>query len=170
MWEICPRLQPLDAFRGQIGLRFSADADPTREPVYSFDVRGQVLHGRIDDARLPFALTDVRGAFKLNQDGVVIEEISARSGRSTFVLRGRQDGYGAGSHLSLNGLGKRIVLDPQMVTAMPPAWRQAWANYQPAGEVDAAVQLDYAENVWRPDDILRTNHPAHSHQRGVVAL
>ncbi|NIL97861.1 MAG: hypothetical protein GTO62_12240 [Planctomycetales bacterium] len=158
-------LRPLEPFRGNVALSFRADADPARQPHYHFDVRGTLSRGRIDDQRLPYPLTDVSGTVRLDQNGYKIENMTARSGRTVLSLTGRQNGYGPGSHLLLEGRGQRVVLDQQMVQAMPPHWQEIWHKYQPAGEVNADVKLEFDGERWRPEFIVECADAAFTHHR-----
>jgi hypothetical protein len=163
--EIGNWLRPVKPFRGHVVLNFRVDSDPQRERPLHFDVRGRLSRGRIDDERLPYPLTDVNGSIRLNQNGVEIEDVSARSGRTTLWLHGRQMGYGEGSHLSLQGNGRRLVLDQQMVEAMPEKWQRIWNKYLPAGEVDATVKLEHDGHRWHPELTVDCTNVSFTHYR-----
>ncbi|MDH3718901.1 MAG: hypothetical protein OES79_12340, partial [Planctomycetota bacterium] len=158
-------LRPLEPFRGTVALSFRADADPARQPHYHFDVHGTLSRGRIDDQRLPYPLTDVNGTVRLTQDGYTIENITARSGRTVLSLSGRQNGYGPHSRLLLEGRGQRVVLDQQMVQAMPPKWQEIWHKYQPSGEVNADVKLEFDGDKWLPELVIECADAAFTHYR-----
>ena len=78
---LATKLSPLGDLRGQADLAFQVDYDPAAAVPLRFDVSGQLARGRIDDPRLPQALTDIRAAVRLNNAGYAIDDLTARSGR-----------------------------------------------------------------------------------------
>ena len=149
--DVDQRLVAIDPLRGHLAVTFHADHHPDRPRPFQFDARALLSGGRIDDARLPFPLTDVTGSVRINQDGVIIDDLTARSGRTQFWIHGRQDGFDPGGTLSLEGKAQRLVLDGQLVNSLPAAWKEAWNQYLPSGEVNATFRLDHDGTTWRPE-------------------
>lgn len=144
-------LQPLQSVRGNAAISFRVDHDATRDKPYWFDVETQVRRGRIDDRRLPYPLADVNGLVRLTHDGIEIDHLTARSGRTQFWLRGRQIGYGEAPPRSLNLQAQRLVLDQHLADVMPLLWQQAWNKFLPAGEINATMALEFDGKQWKPD-------------------
>jgi len=161
--ELCPelhaslpgnlagQLEPLASIRGDGRLRFHATRDVQRTPQIRFDCRGQITRGRIDHARLPYPLTDLKARFQCDNNGVVIEDVTARNGRTTLHGSGRIFGYRSTSPLSLQVSARRVLIDSQFADVMPPSLRTCWYDYLPDGEVDADVKLDFDGRTWRPE-------------------
>ncbi|MGB6045140.1 MAG: AsmA-like C-terminal region-containing protein [Pirellulales bacterium] len=158
-------LRPAEVFRGTVPLTFRVDNDPLREQPYQFDISGTLQRGRIDDRRLPYPITDVSGNVRFTQDGFLLENIAARSGRTILSLKGHQNGYGPTSHLFLEGEGQSIELEQQLVQLMPPEWQQIWNKYQPAGQIDTHIKLEHDGTSWRPELTVNCTNLAFTHYR-----
>jgi len=162
--EICPELQgalPADmaqrlgglvGVRGEGKMRFSVTKDASLVPDIRFDVRGQITRGRIDHARLPYPLTDLKARFRCNNDGVTIDEVTARNGRTTVSCSIRRVGYEAASPIYIAVNARRLLVDYQFAEVMPDALRACWYHYLPEGEIDADVKLRFDGRNWTPDE------------------
>ncbi len=144
-------LRPIESVTGQAALQFRADYQAGRTRPLNFDIRVQLERGRLDDRRLPWPLTDVTGSILLTQEGISIENMAARSGRTAVWLRGYQRGYGGGRPLSLKLQVNRLVLDSQLFATLPGNVSDIWKYYAPTGEVDARLQLEFDGQHWYPD-------------------
>ncbi len=95
--EMAVKLKELGALRCESQLDFRVSHDPAGSPTVRFDVTAEVTRGRIDDPRLPFALSDLRARVRLNNAGFVVDDLQARNGQASDSrigqpagLRGRQ--------------------------------------------------------------------------------
>ena len=66
---------------------FQVDYDRAAAVPCRFDVTGRLARGRIDDRRLPQALSDIAATFRLNNGGYAIDDLTARSGQATLQRR-----------------------------------------------------------------------------------
>ena len=144
-------LEPLQSVRATASINFRIDHDAARDKPYWFDVETQVQRGRIDDRRLPYPLADVNGSMRFTHEGIAIDRLTARSGRTQFWLRGQQLGFGEAAPRSLHLQAQRLVLEQQLVSVMPALWQQAWNKFLPAGEVNATATLLFDGERWKPD-------------------
>src|SRR5690606_3605389 len=73
---IAARFEVLSGLRAPASLRFQVASQGEQPP--SFEIDGSLARGRIEDSRLPYPLTDVRGDFHLDNGGLRVTELTAR--------------------------------------------------------------------------------------------
>lgn len=141
--------------RGLINMAFQIDYDPAASVPLRFNVSGQLTHGRIDDPRLPQPFTDIEATAQLTNAGCTIENLTARSGRTTLRLAGRTGGYDATSPMVLRTVINQLDLDPALFRVLPPSLQEAWRHYSPSGQINVDAQLEYDGHTWRPEATVR---------------
>ena len=147
---LAAKLRPLGDLRGQVEVGFQFDYDHAAAVPWRFDVAGRLARGRIDDRRLPQALSDIAATFRLNNAGYAVDELTARSGQATLRLSCRGSGFEPASPLTLTAEVRHLELDPALMCVLPPAMQERWRHYSPAGPIDADVRLDYDGKTWQP--------------------
>ena len=162
---LATKLSPLGELRGQVELGFQIDYDRAAAVPYRFDVAGRLARGRIDDRRLPQALSDVAATFRLNNGGYAIDDLTARSGQATLRASCRGSGFEPGGPLALTAEVRRLELDPALMSVLPPAMQERWRHYLPAGTIDADVRLDYDGKTWQPQISLTCLDVAFTHYK-----
>ncbi len=149
--EIAQKLQELGSLRCESQLDFRVSHDPDCVPTTRFDVTADVRRGRIDDPRLPFALSDLRARVRLNNGGFVVDDLQARNGQASIRVSGNRQGYAADSPASLELYGNRIELDRNLVRVLPASICNDWYKFLPEGEVDAHFKLAFDGRRWTPE-------------------
>ncbi len=149
--EIAEKLKELGSLRCESQLDFRLAHDSDQSPATRFDVTADVKRGRIDDPRLPFALSDLQARVRLNNAGFVIDELQARNGQASIHVSGSRQGYAADSPTSLELIGNRIALDRNLVRVLPPSICNDWYKFLPEGEVDAHLKLAFDGTRWTPE-------------------
>ena len=162
---LATRLATLGDLRGQAGLEFQVDYDQAAAVQLRFDVQARLARGRIDDRRLPQALSDIRATVRLNNGGYTIDDLTARSGQATLRMSCRVSGFEPTSPLALTAEVRRLELDPALMNVLPPAMQELWRHYSPAGPIDADVRLDYDGKTWRPQVSLTCLDVAFTHYK-----
>jgi hypothetical protein len=119
-------LQPTGrlGFNGRIGIH-SASAQP---PTFDMNVYPQGCG--IRPTFFPYALSDIHGEVHYANGKVELKNMRARHGSGMLTLReGRLQTFpGGGQRVEFNGLvGYRLVLDKDLVAALPPALKKACA-------------------------------------------
>ena len=147
---LAAKLSPLGELRGQADFAFQVDYDRTAAVPLRFDLSGQLTRGRIDDPRLPQGLTDIRATVRLNNAGYAIDDLTARSGRTTLWMACRGTGFEPTSPCALKAEVRQLDLDPALLRVLPPSLQEAWRHYSPGGEIDVDAQLSYDGQNWRP--------------------
>ena len=79
-------LSVLGSLRGETEVSFQVRYDPASPRPWTFNVTGQLARGRIDDPRLPHALTEIRATANVDNEGFVIRELRARSNQAVLSL------------------------------------------------------------------------------------
>jgi hypothetical protein len=161
--EIAEMLQPLSTVRGRTYLGFyvkqhSSPHAPREDgasrrgtPRLEFVVTGKISEGRIDDARLPEPLSDVEATIRADNDGLTIQDLSARCGSTQLTIDAEVRGYTAGSSLSLRIQARQLQLDRLPIESLPPAVRKVFADFAPRGLVDVTGKLQFDGCDWQPD-------------------
>lgn len=157
-------LRPL---RASVKGSWQVNYDPRRPRPLEFLVAGEFSQGRLDDPRLPLALSDVRGRFRADQHGFELQELTARSERASLWGSVRSTGYGPRAPLAAELQVRQLRVDNSLVEHLPPqleALRGVWFKFLPAGEVDLRAKLTFDGQQWRPDlrvDLLDVSFTYH---------
>ena len=114
-------------------LQFAVAYDPAAIRPVTFDISGRLLRSRLDDARLPHELNDISATVRINNDGLTITDLSARSGQATLRLGCRCGGFEPGSPLRLSAEVGRLELDAALRKVLPPACKPNGTSICPLG-------------------------------------
>lgn len=150
-----PRLVLMNNIRAkaeaQFRVAYTAAEDRSLPGRFDFEVSGRFHEGRLEDARLPYPVTDLSGGFRCNNQGVTLRDCTARHGPSTLQIGFEKQGLDAVGPLRLQAAVQRLTLDSKMLELLPPQWRTQWHNFLPSGEIDAALVLTYDGQTWLPE-------------------
>ncbi|REK07901.1 MAG: hypothetical protein DWQ37_20890 [Planctomycetota bacterium] len=140
--NISERLEPLASLRAPASMRFKVSRRGDEAP--RFEVTGSVSRGRIEDARLSYPLTDLKGDFHCDNSGVTVSDVTARDGPTVWTMkRFRQDGYAPDSPFKLSASGRRVHVDDKWASALPEEFSKYWYYYEPEGEIDVDCELEF---------------------------
>lgn len=148
---VAERLGELSSVRATTSLGFHLTSAVEPGTLPQFQINGRVERGRVDDARIPYPLTDLRAAFQLNNAEIVVNELTARNGQTELRLAARRAGLAANSPLELHAHCDRLILTPDLVSTLPQEWRSHWTKFLPAGMVDVDLKLSYDGQTWHPN-------------------
>ena len=137
--------------RGRAMARFRVAYRADAKPPLDYEVAGEVTRGRIDDARLPYPLTELRGTFHFDPRNVVLKELTARCGQAELRLDAERAGFDAASPLRVSLVVSHLALDVKLRNMLPVAWHDEWMKYLPTGEVDLRAALTYDGHTWQPE-------------------
>ncbi len=117
----------------------------------SFRVEGMIREGRIEDPRLPGPLTEMTASFKADNAGMEVSGLTAHSGPTTFRIQSlRSSGHGPAARKSIRGEVEQLVLDRNLLAALPNRFAETWSKYLPLGQVNASFTADYDGAGWQP--------------------
>jgi hypothetical protein len=159
------KLRVLPDLRGQIDLRFELNYDPAATPPLKYDLSGRLNHGRIDDPRLPHALSEIRATVHVDNSGYTIDDAVGRSGQATLRLGCRGSGFEPGSPLRLTAELRQFDLDRAVLDVLPQWAQDLRYKYLPAGEVDADVRLAFDGQTWQQDVEVRCLNVSFTHHK-----
>ena len=142
-------LSVLGALRGETEVGFWVKYDPQAMERWTFDFTGQLTRGRIDDPRLPHALTEIRATAHVDNGGFSIQEFKARSNQAVLSLTCK-GGFRPSSPMTINADVSQLALDEQFQAILPHKFQEAWHKLRPEGVIDASVTLRYDGHDWQP--------------------
>ncbi len=155
----------LGDLRGQGDLRFDLHYDPTAVLPLKYDVSARLVHGRIDNALLPHALTDIRAAIHIDNAGYTIDDFVARSAQASLRMACCASGFEPTSPLMVSAEVRQLDLDRTLQNILPPGVQEEWYKYLPAGELDADVRLSFDGRAWRPEIAVRCLNVSFTHHK-----
>ena len=158
-------LSVLGTLRGQAALSFRVRYDPKKPSPLEFDLTGNLVHGRIDDPRLPHPLTEMRALVHVTNEGFAVENLSARSNQATLEMSCRGGGLRPQCPLSLEAEIHQLDLDPRLLDVLPERLQDQWRKFRPEGRVDAEVRLAYDGRNWNPEVRVRCLNVSFTHHK-----
>ncbi len=158
-------LLALGNLRGEGDLRFALSYDPAAERPLKYDVSGWLVRGRIDDPRMPHALTEIRASVHVDNGGVTIDDLTARIGQATLRMSCRRSGFEANAPLRLTAEVRQLELDRALLKILPQSLQDQWYKFLPAGRIDADVRLDFDGQKWRPEISARYLNVSLTHHK-----
>jgi len=149
--DLQQRLSSAVAVHGQLDLEFSVGNGESPADLPRFLIKGALASGQIRDRRLPFPLFDVRGRFELDNKRMWLDQCFARNGATTVTLQLERRGWHADAPLTVVGAARQLELDRRFLEVLPLDLQDDWANYDPAGTIDAEFQLAFDGRQWTPE-------------------
>lgn len=152
-------LTTLDALRtAKAGLRFTLSRTRDSQNAVDFKLEGNLTEGRVEHAALPFPVGDIAGQFTLDNDGLRLRDVTARSGDTMLRLGCVREGYAASSplrvYLECDNLDVNRNLIPGDLPALAPLLK-LYDRYLPKGRVNVtSATLQYDGQRWQADRLL----------------
>ena len=162
---LAEKLVVLGGLRGQAELNFRVACEPSAKSPYEYDLFGRLARGRVDDARLPHPLADVRATFRINNEGFTIDNLVAQSSRATLRLSCKGAGFDQNGPLTLSAEVRRLEIDRPLIDRLPAILQDHWQKYRPRGLIDADVKLSFDGKHWRPDVSVRCLNVSFTHHK-----
>lgn len=159
------RLSSLCNLRGEGDLEFELSYDPAAVLPLKYNISGRLARGRIDDARLPHALTEISADVRVDNGGVTINDLTARVGQATVRMSCRRNGFADDSPLNLTAALRNLELDRALLEILPRSLQEQWHKFLPTGRIDADVKLDFDGRQWRPDISARYLNVSLTHHK-----
>jgi hypothetical protein len=100
-------------------------------------------------------LTDLKVDFRADRGGIAIDNLTARNGPGTVHLSGAMQGWQFPAPLWLKGKLEHLVLSRVWESLMPAPLLAEWQKFQPSGEIDADVSLQFDGRQWLPEATIR---------------
>ena len=157
-------LSMLGSLRGQTEVHFNVAYDPALPQRWQFDVTGQLAGGRIDDPRLPHALTEINATVRVDNQGFAIRPLKARCGQASLTLT-CSGSLSPSSPLDVEAEVIQLPLDAQLPAILPPKFQKAWQRLWPEGVVDASIRLRYDGRDWQPRVRIKCRDVSFAHEK-----
>ena len=145
----------LRSLRAVANVRFVVSNPDSDDMLARYELGGELIRGRIDDDRLPYPLTGVRGTMFCNNERFQITQFEARHGPTVLRLECAGRRQGDRFPFRIEADCKSLVLDRLLHDALPERWRDEWRKYDAAGDVDVNLVADYDGQGWDPGYELR---------------
>ena len=163
-WELSPDWQavlpiqeslvwlPVGSFQGQMDITFHIAHRPSRQEPIQWQLAGRLTNGRLQDPRLPYPVTDIWAVFRVDANGLEVDQLFARHGATTLRLSYRRNGYQANCPFHLEAEIRHLELRREWLVLAPmaPSLLRQWELYRPSGQVHLDVVLDYDGQHWFP--------------------
>ncbi len=162
---LCDSDSPAVGLRGRTDVDFVVGYDPNIEPSVRYQLQGRLSEGRFEDSRLPHPLSELRTVFRIDNSGVLLDELVARSNQAYLRLNYRQSGWGASAVKEVDAEVRQLELDRRLLTVLPPEWQEHWYKYRPSGVIDARARLRFDGARWTPDLSVECVNVSFSHYR-----
>lgn len=175
------KLDRQTSVQGRANVEFQLARPGPPEPAeLQFSATARIIGGRVDDPRLPNPITDLAAQLTVDNGGIAVKGLSARSGPSTLHLESlRVAGWDAASPLSLEAGIEQLELNSALLNVLPASLRDQWPKYLPSGRVSAKLNASYDGQRWHQNlsvaclDVAFRFHKfpyPMQHARGNVAL
>ncbi len=162
---LCDEHSPAAGLRGRTDIDFVVGYDPKVDPSLRYQLQGRLSEGRYEDSRLPHPLSELRTFFRIDNSGVVLDELTARSNQAYLRLNYRQSGWAASAVKEAEAEIRQLELDRRLLAVLPPDWQEHWYKYRPSGVIDARAKLRFDGVRWIPDLSVECVNVSFSHYR-----
>lgn len=132
-----------------VDLEFRVSGEGTNQPV-AYWASGELRDGRVDDARLPDPIVDMRGRFEASNERWTFHEISARAGQGVLQMNAARTATAAGDHWTADLAIDSVHVDQRLEKYIPDSLRKYWLEFRPSGLMDGRVHLEGIAGSWQP--------------------
>ncbi|KPJ56521.1 MAG: hypothetical protein AMS16_02265 [Planctomycetes bacterium DG_58] len=127
---------------GSVKLSGSFRYDRQAERPVDFDIRAQLKGASASYWRFPYEITDVHGALVCRPEGVKLENLRGRTGRTPVTFEGSTGGYRRGAPVDMRIEAKGVPLDAKLRAAFKEPHQKLWDDFRPCGWADVTCKLD----------------------------
>lgn len=153
---LAEKVDELSSLRAQSRFRFTIERDATAAEPLQYDFDGQLTRGRVEDRRLPYPLTDLFAFVRVTNQGIRVSDLRARNGQTTLHVREAwRSGFEDNSPLAATIECQQLVIDRNLLNALPEHMRVNWYDYFLAGTVNLKATLFFDGQRWKPDVALQ---------------
>lgn len=121
-----------------------------RDGPTAFRLRGQLTHGRLQDARLPYPLENLSSEFSCENTQFQLRNMHAESGMTKLELNTDILGLGLNSPMTIVAHVRNLDLDQRLRQSLPGALQEHWDKLQLSGRVSGNIKLWFDGQKWTP--------------------
>lgn len=155
----------LTGLRGRCHLAWQAAGSAQAIHEAGFVVSGRLESGRFQHGAIPFSLTDIAAAFRVDRSGLLVESLEAHSGATLLRGSGRLAGWRRDADFDLLLDAERLTVSRQWEAHLPERYAAQWRKLLPAGEVDVRAQLVRRDGLIDPKVSVRCRNASITHYR-----
>jgi len=116
----------------------------------TYKIKTTVHQGRFNHPRLPQPITDLRGVFVCDPNGITINASHGVFGDAVVRTAGRIHGTQWPCDVDLQLSVTGLMLDSRLAAALPPSFQATWNKFQPYGRVDIVdAKLNHHRSQWK---------------------
>lgn len=145
-----PDLMGRSELQGRVDGRITLEHVLSPGNVPQFDAELSFSSGRVEDPRVPYALTQISCAVHCDNAGLKIHEMHGKLGLAQLAMQLERRGWNASAPMALAVGLKNMPLDNRLYSTLPEILQQQWSKYRPAGTVDGELQLAFDGKDWKP--------------------
>jgi hypothetical protein len=149
--DLAARMTQLAPLRGQARIDFRLRDNPAGPSPVLFQVQGRLSGGRFDHPNLPDPLSNLEIAFRADNQGITIDNLTAVFGAAKMKVSGRMQGFAPGAPLKLQAHAEHLILGRTWERILSQKMLEQWKKFSPAGEINAELTLDFNGRDWRSD-------------------
>ncbi|QDV26989.1 translocation/assembly module TamB domain-containing protein [Aureliella helgolandensis] len=151
--QIGQYLSQVSGFECLASCHFEVNSSETAAPT--FEVKGEISSGRLQDPRLPYPLESVAGSFHCKNTLLQLRSMHASSGGTQVDLHADVHGFSIRSPLVVRARVVDLELDSQLYRSLPPKLQEMWDRLNIGGRVGGDIQLLYDGLHWTPSAVLQ---------------
>jgi hypothetical protein len=106
--------------------------------------------GRLNHARLPEPLTDIRFSAHASPERLTIKRLDAKYGVASIALAMERVGWAHDAPVALSANVVGLQLNGGLPAQMPESMARIWQRFRPLGPVDAGLRLQFNGHEWQP--------------------
>ncbi len=177
--ELADPFTAIASLRATCDLKFAIVHLPQQNQPWAFAVDGHLYRGRYDDPRLPEALTELAAEFHAENRGVEIRKLTCNFGYSTIDAYAHIAGFASGAPVFVDVKASQLFIGRSWEAILSPELLEHWLKFQPAGEIDAHVKLQFDGREWQPEATIDCRNVSFTYEkfpyrvdrtRGVIKL
>lgn len=121
------------------------------ESPLSCAMEALLTRGRLESSWLAKPLTDLTVNLRADPNRLFVERLAGKFGTASVALACERSGWLLNSPMSLAGSVEGLTVDHDTCASLPATLQRVWQRFQPAGTVNAQVQLTFDGRQWQPE-------------------
>jgi hypothetical protein len=137
---------------GSFGFVFRHERSPQLPGSHANSLGVRLTQCSLCYAGFPYPLTNVSGVLRMNGGRWTIQDVVGSNDTGVVHCSGTLDPIGADDgELTLNLVGRDLVLEPELRDALPPGMRRIWNDVAPRGNAEFTATVRHRVKARRTD-------------------
>lgn len=148
--QLAQYLIQLSGFECTGSATFRCGYDPTTQHT-DFELKGQLDDGRLQDARLPYAIEGLKGQFFCNNKLLQLRNVHAHSSSAKQLeLNADVFGFRMDSPLVIDAKAQDLEMDLPLYRSLPASWQEMWDRLRLSGRISGNFHIESDGQTWSP--------------------